>query len=221
MGTMKEKRAEILSAIQNELARAYSKHGSDQWGRHEFYAIAKEEFDETWEAIKKDLPQDQLEKEITQVAAMCIRYLETRDRYREPAAASGMDYKAITERLFAAWEDSIRKWRLNHDSVPTCFASLASEIDNVAILIKDNQPKKSDTYTVQLKYFKPTGKYYSYAEWSVSSKLQMFEIFGLIQRMANTKFLPGLSTGGESMGYVHVECPDHPSNHPGLILIKG
>lgn len=81
-------RDEIFRLICAEIDRAYSKHGTLQWGRHEFYAITKEEFDEVWDDIKSDAPQEQLVKEIIQVAAMCIRYLETKDRYREPLPSS-------------------------------------------------------------------------------------------------------------------------------------
>lgn len=80
-----DRRFGFLSRIAAELDRAYAKHGRAQWGRHEFFGIIKEEFDEMWEDIKRDAPQDVLEKEIVQVAAMCFRYFETRDRYREPA----------------------------------------------------------------------------------------------------------------------------------------
>ena len=79
------RRRAIVEAISKELERAYSKHGRDQWGRHEFYAILKEEVDELWDAIKADHPQGQVVMEAIQVAAMCFRYLETRDRYREPS----------------------------------------------------------------------------------------------------------------------------------------
>lgn len=65
-----------------EVDRAYKKHGRDLWGRHEFYGVLKEEVDEVWDAIKTDAPQDSLTAEIIQVAAMCLRYLETGDRYR-------------------------------------------------------------------------------------------------------------------------------------------
>lgn len=79
-------RFEFLGKIGAELDRAYAKHGTQQWGRHEFYGILKEEVDELWQDIKDDAPQEALEKELVQVAAMCVRYFETRDRYREPAA---------------------------------------------------------------------------------------------------------------------------------------
>ena len=69
--------------VNDEVERAYAKHGKDSWGRHEFYGVIKEEVDEMWDDIKADAPQDQLTKEIIQVAAMCLRYLETGDRYRK------------------------------------------------------------------------------------------------------------------------------------------
>lgn len=83
-------RAEIFARIGSELDRAYAKHGREQWGRHEYYAILKEEVDEMWDAIKKDEPQEELVKEAIQVAAMVFRYLETGDRYREPAKEEAM-----------------------------------------------------------------------------------------------------------------------------------
>lgn len=77
-------RMQLLDRISAELDRAYEKHGSEQWGRHEFYAILKEEVDELWDAIKSDAPQPTLIKEAVQVAAMVFRYYETGDKYREP-----------------------------------------------------------------------------------------------------------------------------------------
>lgn len=78
-------RARFVSEITREVDRAYRKHGDAQWGRHEFYGVIKEEFDELWDAIKDDEPQERVYEELIQVAAMCLRYYETRDRYREPA----------------------------------------------------------------------------------------------------------------------------------------
>ena len=75
-------RLQICAAVANELDRAYAKHGDLPWGRHEFYVILKEEVDELWDNIKADGPQDELQKEAIQVAAMVFRYLETGDRYR-------------------------------------------------------------------------------------------------------------------------------------------
>lgn len=75
-------RQELVARIATELDRAYAKHGTAPWGRHEFYAILIEEVEELWDAIKRDLPKAELEKELVQVAAMCFRYFETGDRYR-------------------------------------------------------------------------------------------------------------------------------------------
>lgn len=77
-------RAGLFDRISAELTRAYGKHGAEPWGRHEFYAILLEEVDELWEAIKRDEPQERVEAELVQVAAMCFRYFETGDRYRRP-----------------------------------------------------------------------------------------------------------------------------------------
>lgn len=85
MYNQRGERADFIAQIIAELERAYAKHGAEQWGRHEFYGILKEEVDELWDDIKSDAPQETLEKELIQVAAMCLRYFETGDRYREPA----------------------------------------------------------------------------------------------------------------------------------------
>ncbi len=77
-------RDQIWHLMAVEADRAYAKHGRDQWGRHEFFGVILEEFVEMTQDIMRDAPQEQLQKEIIQVAAMCMRYLETGDRYREP-----------------------------------------------------------------------------------------------------------------------------------------
>lgn len=74
-------RADIIKQCSDELERAYTQHGREKWGRHEFYGILKEEVDEVWDAIKNDLPIEELLPEIHQVIAVCLRYLETGDRY--------------------------------------------------------------------------------------------------------------------------------------------
>lgn len=78
-------REEFISAVLNEVDRAYRKHGKEPWGRHEFYGIITEEFREMEAEIFKggSVPFNPYEfvKEITHVAAMCLRYVETGDRY--------------------------------------------------------------------------------------------------------------------------------------------
>ena len=75
-------RSEFFHAVREELDRAYEKHGAEPWGRHEFYAILREEVDELWDDIKTDAPTANLYREAVQIAAMCVRYFETPDRYR-------------------------------------------------------------------------------------------------------------------------------------------
>jgi hypothetical protein len=77
-------REQFLARIEVELHHAYAKHGHDQWGRHEFYGVLLEEMDELWDAIKEDRPQVDVIAEMVQVAAVCFRYFETGDRYRDP-----------------------------------------------------------------------------------------------------------------------------------------
>ena len=76
------RRAEFLAKVSKETDRAIAKHGDNQWNRHEFYGILLEEVDEVWDAIKRNLPQEHLEDELLQVACVCLRYFETRDRDR-------------------------------------------------------------------------------------------------------------------------------------------
>ena len=80
-------RQQMMDAIASELDHAYAKHGRDQWGRHEFYAILLEEVDELKDAIWKDRPMSELLAEARQVAAMVFRYVETGDRYWGPHPA--------------------------------------------------------------------------------------------------------------------------------------
>jgi hypothetical protein len=76
--TESARREAIVDCIAVELCRAYKKHGRAPWSRHEFYGVILEEFEEMWDDIKADAPDEKLDKEIIQVAAMCIRFLETR-----------------------------------------------------------------------------------------------------------------------------------------------
>jgi NTP pyrophosphatase (non-canonical NTP hydrolase) len=77
-------RQEVFDAMAAELDHAYAKHGKELWGRHEFHSILMEEFEEVWDVIKKDGDTQDMVEEIVQVAAMCLRYLETGDRRMGP-----------------------------------------------------------------------------------------------------------------------------------------
>lgn len=82
-------REEIIAMVSTELDHAYKKHGREQWGRHEFYAILKEEVDELWDAIKTDKATFAVLEEAIDTIAMCFRYLETGDRYRGASETFG------------------------------------------------------------------------------------------------------------------------------------
>lgn len=77
-------RSPFEERVDAELQKAYRKHGRDPWGRHEFYAVLKEEVDELWEAIRSDAPTEDVLAEAAQIACVCRRYAETEDRYRGP-----------------------------------------------------------------------------------------------------------------------------------------
>lgn len=78
-----EKRDLILQVIYKEVERSYKLHGCPRWGRHEAYAIILEELDEVKQAVFDDLPFVEVYKELIQVAAMCVRYIETEPRFTE------------------------------------------------------------------------------------------------------------------------------------------
>ena len=73
----------LIHMVNEELQRAYAKHGSEQWSRHEFYGVIREEFDELWDDIKNDRPSDVLEKELVQIIAMAIRFWETGNKNKD------------------------------------------------------------------------------------------------------------------------------------------
>lgn len=77
-------RRQFLAGMMAELRHAYRKHGSHPWNRHEFMGVLTEEMDELWDAVKLDLPIQEVLKEAMQVACVCLRYAETPDRHRGP-----------------------------------------------------------------------------------------------------------------------------------------
>jgi len=71
---------------------------------------------------------------------------------------------------------------------------------------------------VKLTYFKSdTGKYYSDGTFECSDTLHMYEIFYLVRELATNRKLPGLVDG--SYGWIIlIDVPEHPHNHPQLVL---
>ena len=69
---------EALKQIENEYLRATDLY-PNLHSNHEAYAVIKEEFDELWDAIKKNKGtkgNKQIKTELIQIGAMVIRYLE-------------------------------------------------------------------------------------------------------------------------------------------------
>jgi hypothetical protein len=64
---------EILASIKRELLRGIKNHGLHH-STHEGYAVLKEEVDEMWDDIKKDLESHSC-VECIQVGAMAVKYI--------------------------------------------------------------------------------------------------------------------------------------------------
>lgn len=81
-------------------------------------------------------------------------------------------------------------------------------------------------YNVKLEYFKAWsgprgrgGKYYSSGEYE-TSKEHIGEIFTEVAALAREGRLPGL-VEGHSPYHVYVRVPDHPHDHPHLVVYEG
>jgi hypothetical protein len=87
--------------------------------------------------------------------------------------------------------------------------------------VKSFTVEYSGPWVVKIQYFSPSGKFYSEGEWT-SSKLHMYEIFDEMSCMLAAGKRPGLVDCKPSKNEFHavVDVPDHPHNHPVLILAK-
>ena len=70
----------VMSLIQQERIRQDKKWGTEFHGRPDmhWYTILAEEFGEVAKAILENEPENALEAEIVQVAAVCVSWLEYR-----------------------------------------------------------------------------------------------------------------------------------------------
>ena len=71
-------------------------------------------------------------------------------------------------------------------------------------------------YTVKLTYFRKSGKYYSEGEYK-SSKEFLFDIWDEVSDFRLDGKLPGLIAGAKEY-VILVNVPDHPYDHPRLII---
>lgn len=73
-------------------------------------------------------------------------------------------------------------------------------------------------YTVKLTYFKVTGKYNTDGEYRSGCE-QLYQIWDEVQQFVRERKLPGLVDGAVP-DYILIRVPDHPHDHPRLILTK-
>lgn len=69
---------------------------------------------------------------------------------------------------------------------------------------------------VELTYFKTNGKYYSSGDYK-TKKQHLWEIWEEVREMQKEKKLPGL-VDGHSEFHITIDVPEHPHNHPHLVL---
>lgn len=74
--------------------------------------------------------------------------------------------------------------------------------------------KEEYSYDVQLTYFKASGKYYSGEEYE-TCKESLLDIWEEVKTMETH---PGLN-GKWSEGFILVNVPNHPHDHPKLIIV--
>lgn len=71
---------------------------------------------------------------------------------------------------------------------------------------------------VILNYFKPSGKWYSEAEYNEQdSEKGLLQIWEDIQKMSDAGKLPGL-VEGHSEFMIHIDVPDHKHAHPYIFI---
>ena len=71
-------------------------------------------------------------------------------------------------------------------------------------------------HIVKLDYFKDTGKWYTEGEYETPEK-SLYEIWDEVREMMDKGKLPGLIEG-HSEFIVLINVPDHPHDHPRLII---
>jgi hypothetical protein len=70
---------------------------------------------------------------------------------------------------------------------------------------------------VNLTYFKQSGKYYSCGHYHTTDSESLLDIWCEVENRRNDGVLPGL-VNGHSEFMVLIDVPDHPHNHPHLLV---
>lgn len=69
---------------------------------------------------------------------------------------------------------------------------------------------------VELTYFKSSGKYYSHGSYEIPDETAFHQIISQVSAFQKSSTLPNLNGG--YMPIVSIDCPDHPYNHPCLVI---
>jgi len=73
---------------------------------------------------------------------------------------------------------------------------------------------------VNLTYFKRSGKYYSTGCYHDVENKGLSDIWQEVKNRRDAGLLPGLSSGDHSEFIVLIDVPDHPHNHPRLLVMR-
>lgn len=71
---------------------------------------------------------------------------------------------------------------------------------------------------VELTYFKPSGKYYTEGSFDVTDDTDLSDIWDEVRQMRKDSELPDLSLGSAQDFHVLVNVPQHPHDHPKLLV---
>ena len=75
------------------------------------------------------------------------------------------------------------------------------------------------SYVVKLRYFKASGKWYSSGNFNVPGHMELYQIWDKVRQMSYEGDLPGLGKSENPYTYlITVDVPNHPNEHPHLIV---
>lgn len=81
-----------------------------------------------------------------------------------------------------------------------------------------DQSISNEELTVQLTYFKKSGKFYDAAEFRAYASWPLYEIWNLVRKLREEGRLPGLVDGAGREFMILVNVPGHRHEHPYLIV---
>jgi hypothetical protein len=81
-----------------------------------------------------------------------------------------------------------------------------------------DQPISDEELTVQLTYFKRSGKFYDKSEFQAYANWPLYEIWNLVRKLREEGRLPGLVDGAGREFMILINVPGHRHEHPHLIV---